>query len=82
MGKDYYAILGVSKTADDAELKKGTHTSAKPRPPTTCPAEPDLRFFTHSLQETGHEMASGELTLVVHAVVFGVVMHHIMQVWQ
>lgn len=23
MGKDYYSILGVSKTADDAELKKG-----------------------------------------------------------
>ena len=24
MGKDYYAILGVPKTADEAELKKGT----------------------------------------------------------
>ena len=27
MGKDYYAILGVSKDADEAELKKGQSRS-------------------------------------------------------
>lgn len=30
MGKDYYDILGVSKDADEAELKKGIESSHVP----------------------------------------------------
>ncbi|MBO4899260.1 MAG: molecular chaperone DnaJ [Lachnospiraceae bacterium] len=49
--KDYYEVLGVSKTADDAELKKAYRTLAKQCHPDTHPGDADAEAKFKEISE-------------------------------
>jgi hypothetical protein len=60
MGKDYYSILGVPKTADDAELKKGSarHDCVVVCASRSCLPTPRIC----SIPKAGDEVAPGMCT--------------------
>ena len=44
--RDYYEVLGVSKTADDAEIKKAFRTLAKKYHPDAHPGDKKLMQYS------------------------------------